>query len=133
MSKATEALKQYNKEHGYRFTKENAREMQLKGAEAKKRKNYERKTMQETARMLLGKAIKRGEMCSAEDIMSIAETEGKNIPVDEAIMIAQIQKAILGDTQSAIFVRDTLGEKPVDKIETGITIEEYVKEHGVKF
>ena len=40
--------------------------------------------------------------------------EGKT---QEEIVKAIIDKALKGDIQSAIFIRDTIGEKPTDKVE----------------
>jgi len=39
----------------------------------------------------------------------------KEISVDTAMMIGQQLQAIKGSSKSAIFIRDTRGEKPVDK------------------
>lgn len=116
-----------------RFTSENARENQKKGVEARKRNKELRESMQSTMDMLLRKSLKEGAQIDPENILSIAETEGQNISVQQAIALAQIQKALLGDVESAKFIRDTLGEKPVERVETQMTIEDYVKEHKVKF
>lgn len=37
------------------------------------------------------------------------------------IAISMIQAAASGDVKAAAFVRDTVGEKPTDKIETSVT------------
>jgi hypothetical protein len=54
-----------------------------------------------------------------EDIKNFAALKGKNINVQEAMMIAQVQKALKGDTQAAQFIRDTIGEKAPDSLELG--------------
>lgn len=92
-----------------------------------------RKSMQELAMLLLTKNIKKGKGCEPEDFENLAEMLGKNIDAGTAIVLSQIQKAIQGDTQSAVFVRDTVGDKAAEKIEQGITIEDYVREHKPKF
>jgi hypothetical protein len=53
----------------------------------------------------------------------------KSMSNDEAIIYAQLIKAINGDTQAAIFLRDTSGQKPVEKqsIEKRNTIEAVMK------
>lgn len=43
---------------------------------------------------------------------------GHHIDMSQAIALVQAQKAILGDTRAAEFVRDTSGNKPVDKVES---------------
>ena len=40
----------------------------------------------------------------------------KNINADEAIALAQIIKAMQGDTAAATWVRDTVGEKPGERV-----------------
>lgn len=112
---------------------ERAKEISKMGVETRKERKMLRESMQATMDMLLRKSIKEGAQIDPEDILSIAETEGKNISVQQAIALAQIQKALLGDTESAKFIRDTLGEKPVEKIEAQMSIEDYVKNHKVKF
>ena len=47
---------------------------------------------------------------------SLAAVKGKNITVQEAIMLAQIQKAMKGDTRAAEFVRDSSGNRPIDDV-----------------
>ena len=117
-----------------RITKENAREMQARGVAKHKENIAKRKAMKQTLDLLLNKAIKKGKMLSAEDIQSIAEAEGKNITAQEAMSIAMIQRAIQGDVSAFTAIRDTVGEKPTDKVEVDAskTIEAYAKSHKVK-
>ena len=103
------------------------------GREQRKAEKLARRSMQEDLKFLLNKAIESGEFVSPDDFEDLATLTDKNISAQQAILLAQVQKAISGDTQSAIYVRDTLGEKPVDKVETNMTIEDYVKNHKVKF
>lgn len=51
-----------------------------------------------------------------EAIKNFAALRGKNITVNEAILIAQLQKALQGNVQSAEFIRDTSGQKPIEDI-----------------
>ena len=50
------------------------------------------------------------------------------IKYDEAMIIAQIIKAIKGDTSAATFVRDTSGQKPKDEVvqDQNVTIDSLV-------
>lgn len=121
-----------NEAGGYKITKENAREMQLKGAEQKKINTARRRSMQEIARWLGEMAVNKKQILNPDEIVELDKAQSVHMTGAEAIMLAQYQKALLGDTESAKFIRDTAGEKPVEKIET-ITIEDYVKEHKVKF
>lgn len=117
-----------------RITKENAREMQLKGVEAKKEKAKQRKAFRETLDILLTKSIKKGKLISAEGVQSIAEAEKLNISAQEAMAISMIQRAMMGDVNAFSTIRDTVGEKPSDKVEIdqSLTIENYAKTHKIK-
>ena len=53
---------------------------------------------------------------TAEDVKSFADLKGKNIDIQTAILVAQIQKALKGSVASAEFLRDTAGERPEDII-----------------
>lgn len=85
----------------------------IASGEAKRAK----KGMQNIAKWLLEMPLTDGKE-TAEDIKNFAELEGKNITVEQAILLMQIEKALKGDLQSATFVRDTSGQKPIDKVET---------------
>ena len=39
----------------------------------------------------------------------------------EAVNLAQVRRAMKGDTKAAEYVRDTLGEKPSEKVDANIT------------
>lgn len=105
-----------------------------KSGEVRRAKAEARKSMANTLNILLTKAIKRGEMVQTEDVQNIAEAENINIDAQTAMAIAMVQRAMLGDVQAATFVRDTIGEKPTDKVEVdqSLTIEEWAKNHKPK-
>lgn len=71
----------------------------VKSGESKRR----RKTMREALEILLEKEVKnnRGEM-----VQSL-----------EAIMSATVKKAINGDIKATRFIQETIGERPVNKVE----------------
>ena len=71
----------------------------------------EKKAMKDTLATLLAMPLKDGVSDDIEKIQSIASLNGKNITVQEAIMLAQIKKAVKGDTKAAEFVRDSSGNK----------------------
>ena len=66
--------------------------------------------------------------------MNMEEAEDLNIPVQTAIHLAMIKRALMGDVQAAQYIRDTVGEKPTDKVEMdqSLTIESWAKSHDVK-
>lgn len=77
----------------------------------------EKKAMKDTLATLLSMPLKEGMAVDIEGIQSIASLNGKNITVQEAIMLAQIKKAVKGDTKAAEFVRDSSGNKLKEGIE----------------
>ena len=111
-----------------------AREAQAKGVIARKANKEKRLSMKEDFNVLLKLSLRRGEMAFAEDIENLADAEGMNISVQTAIDIAMVQRAMMGDVQAAQYIRDTVGEKPTDKVQVdqSLTIETWAKEHKVK-
>lgn len=88
--------------------RENGRKGGIASGEAKRRK----KAMRERLEILLDLPMKSGKLKDVEEIKNFAALKGKNITVQDAMMIAQIQKALKGDTTAATFIRDTAGQKP---------------------
>ena len=97
----------------YKLSQEEAKKGGIKSGEVRRQK----KTMQEIAKYILSMSLQQGEKHSVEDIQNLAELKGKNISVDEAILIKQVEKALKGDINSATFVRDTAGQRPVEQIQ----------------
>ena len=52
----------------------------------------------------------------------------KNLTVQQMSLIAQAQKAIKGDAQALAFLRDTAGEKPVERVEVNADISKATEE-----
>ena len=88
--------------------RENGRKGGIASGEAKRKK----KAMRERLEILLELPLKSGKGADIESIKNFAALKGKNITVQDAMMIAQIQRALKGDTTAAAFVRDTAGENP---------------------
>lgn len=80
-----------------------------------------KRNMQEFASILLGMALKNGEVHTIEDIQSLADLKGKNLTVDQAILLKQAEKALKGDLKSAEFIRDTSGQKPIETVKADVT------------
>ena len=87
------------------------------GAEKSKETKRKRKEMRETLDVLLKMPMRKGKVYSAEDIKCFADLKGKNISIDQAMMVCLIQRALKGDLSAIAMVRDTVGEKPSDKLE----------------
>ena len=104
------------------LTSEELRERARKGGVASGKARREKKAMRETLELLLTMALKDGAVANIEKIISIASLNGKNITVQDAIMLKQIQKAMKGDTRAAEYIRDTSGNKPKEGVELSGTV-----------
>ena len=100
-----------------RMTPEQRAEYGRKGAEKANETKRKRKEMRETLDILLNMPLKKGKVYSAEDVKCFADLKGKNITIDQAMMICLVQKALKGDLNAIAMIRDTVGEKPSDKVE----------------
>lgn len=116
--------------------KDEQREIAKMGGIASGKARREKKAMKDTLAALLSMPLRNGKGADIESIRNLAAVKGKNITVQEAIMLAQIQKAMKGDTRAAEFIRDSSGNKLKDSVEvsgavnnpfTGFTTEELKK------
>ena len=73
--------------------------------------------MKDTLETLLSMPLESKKVADIENIKSIAALKGRNITVQEAILLKQIQKAMKGDTRAAEFIRDSSGNKLKEGIE----------------
>jgi hypothetical protein len=109
-------------------------ELREKGYETRMKKQAERKKIKDDLDTLLKVALRKGDISTADDILNLEEAQDMNVPVQTAINIAMIKRALMGDVQAAQYLRDTVGEKPSDKVEVdqSLTIESWAKSHNVK-
>ena len=84
-----------------------------KSTETRRRKRQ----MKDALETLMNMPLKTATAADIEQIRSMQELKGANITVGEAIALAQVQKALKGDTTAAQFVRDTSGQKPKDEVD----------------
>lgn len=98
------------------LTSSQLRDRATKGGIASGKARREKKAMKDTLATLLAMPLEDEEAVDVENIQSIAALKGRNITVQEAIMLAQIKKAMKGDTRAAEFVRDSSGNKPKDDL-----------------
>lgn len=92
-------------------TTEEQQKIATKGGIASGKARREKKAMKDTLETLLTMTLEEGQVDNLETIQSVAALQGRNITVQEAILYAQIQKALKGDTKAAEYVRDTSGNK----------------------
>ena len=82
-------------------TTEEARRIGRKGGIASGKARRERKALNDTLNELFSMPLKDGTVNDLESIQSLASMKGKNITVQEAVVLAQIQKALKGDQRAA--------------------------------
>jgi len=104
-------------------TPEERRELGRKGGIASGEAKRKKKAMRERLELLLELSMKAGKTADIENIKNFADLKGKNITVEDALLIAQIQKALKGDTTAATFVRDTAGQNPTTKVEADVDMD----------
>ncbi len=98
------------------FTPEELRENGRKGGIASGIAKRRKAEMKKTLELLLNMPLQNKKCHDIEDIQSFAQLKGKNVTVEAAIMIKQVQRALAGDLPSAEFVRDTSGQKPTNDL-----------------
>lgn len=108
-----------NTPEGKKRASECGRKAGKASGEAKRRK----KLMRENLEILCQLSLKSGRATDIESIKNFVELKGKNITVEQAMLLAQIKKALNGDSTAMTFIRDTMGQKPVEqaKVETNST------------
>ena len=108
------------------FTSDQSREEAVKngrkGGIASARARREKKAMKETLEALLSLQMKSGRAVDLETVKSFAALKGKNISVQEAVSLAMIQKAMKGNVRAAEWVRDTVGQKPVENMNMNMNL-----------
>lgn len=82
-----------------------AREIGRKGGKRSKEKQRERKTLCEDLLAVL------------TDLQVPQKDSGKQVPVQEALAISLIKSALNGNVRAFEIIRDTIGEKPSERVE----------------
>ena len=93
-------------------TTEERRQLAKKAGKASGKARREKKAMKENLQTILAMTLKSGKLADIDSVQNFAALAGKNITVQDAILIKQTQKAMMGDTRAAEFVRDLSGNKP---------------------
>ena len=98
--------------------RENGRKGGIASGEAKRKK----RAMRETLDVLLAMPMKSGKFSDIESIKNFAALKGKNINVQEAMVISMLQRAMKGDVKAAEWIRDTAGQKPVENMNMNMNL-----------
>lgn len=112
----TKNLKKGNPETQFKSGR-NAVENGRKGGLASGKAKRAQRTMKEDAILLLSLALKDDDVDDVEDVQNLAELKGKNITVQNAIILAQVKKAIKGDRGAAEYLMNLSGNKPKEEVQ----------------
>ena len=112
----------------YRFrTGEQQVEIARRGGIASGEARRRKKTMKETARMLLDMEIPDAakELKKRLKVMGISE---EDFTYQSAVMVGILNQAMKGNTKAAAFLRDTVGENPMLMEEEGSSLADAIEE-----
>lgn len=96
------------------LTPEERREAGRLGGIASGKTRRKKKTMRAIYESLAGQKV-NGE--TVQKLQGTLMKVKKDLTVEESIVLAQVLMAQAGDTRAAEFLRDTAGEKPVEKVQ----------------
>ena len=96
------------------LSNEEATEMGRKGGKASVQKRRERKALKEQLEILLNLPLKNDELKSKLASLGVKDEEMNN---QMAMTIAIYQQAMKGNTKAYEIIRDTVGEKPIERQE----------------
>lgn len=101
-------------------TEEERKALAKKGVEAREKARQERKTFKESLELFLNieaTATKTQKIAGRELYKTLPESVKKHITEQDLIVLSAIKQAQSGSYNHAVFIRDTVGEKPTDKQE----------------
>ena len=107
-------LKKGNPETQFKAGQEQV-EIARKGGKASAAKRREKKTMEQSLQILLNLAVSDSTLTDPTDNDVFNKVKGKNLTVQDKILVEVIKKALKGDLKAIEFLRDTSGQKPIDK------------------
>lgn len=97
-----------------KLTKDEQRKIASKGGKASVEARRKKKLMKETAESILSMPMGEGEFKSVDELNNYLACKGKNLSIQELIVLQQVKKALDGDLKAAEFLRDLVGEKPLN-------------------
>lgn len=74
--------------------------------------------MKKTARELFGMPCRNGEL---DDIRTLQGVNGANVTVEQAVLLKQMQAAMQGNTDAAMFLQAVIGEEGDESDDTAIS------------
>lgn len=107
------------------LTREKAREIGKKGGIASGKAKKKKKLIKEQIELLLSLPLKDEK---AKEKLKELGIDTDNMDNQMAIVISMWKKALKGDVNAFNTLRDTVGEKPIDKMEVSKGTDETIKE-----
>ena len=99
------------------------KELAEKAGKASGEARRERKQWKDILETLIDMPLRDETLDSLEGIRNLADLKGKNLTAEQVMLIQTVNKAMKGDPWSQQFIRDTIGQKPVDKRQVEASIE----------
>ena len=112
---------------GYGFdelTASKQREIASKGGKKSVEVRRRKKTMRENLEILLSMPLNNGKAADIEKGKNLKDFTSQNLTVEQAIILAQVKRAMKGDQVSFEMIRDLIGESPVKKQEINATVQQ---------
>lgn len=83
----------------------------------KRAENFKRrKALKETLEIFLQMPVRKGKVTDCESVRAFAELKGKNVTVDQALMVTLVNKALRGDLNAMSMLISMIGEKPSENL-----------------
>lgn len=114
-------MKQYPTLQPIKQTPEQAAENGRKGGIASGKARRRKRDMKQAAEMILKMQTSSGKPVSLEDIKSLSELKGKNVTVEEAMLLAVASRALKGNLGAIGLFMELTGQKPAEKVEMQTT------------
>lgn len=108
------------------LTTEQRRKNASKAGKASVKKKRERKALQEITRIVLDMPLEAGDLADIEGI-TFEDYPDVNLTLGQKAVLAAAKRAMSGDVAALQFLRDTAGEKPVERVEVSGDVAEAAK------
>lgn len=114
-------MKQYPTLQPIKQTPEQAAKNGRKGGIASGKARRKKRDMKQAAEMILAMQTSSGKAVSLEEIRSLPELKGKNVTVQEAIVLAVASSALKGNLGAIGLLMELTGQKPAERVEMKTT------------
>ena len=99
-----------------KMTYEQRAEAGRKGGLTKGENYKKRRLLKETLEIFLQMPVRKGKVTDCESVRVFAEMKGKNVTVDQALMLTLINKGLKGDLTAINTLIGMVGEKPSENV-----------------